>query len=160
MAASYNLLIVLAIASVTATMASTEFWVGGSSGWTINFDYQAWASDKVFHVGDTLVFSYPQGAHNVFKVNGTGFADCIKPTSNDAVLKSGHDVITLSSTGKKWYICAVKTHCSELKQKLVINVEEAEAPAPAPTSSANGIFTSSYQVFLVAAVALGIIAVM
>lgn len=93
-------------------------------------------------------------------MNGTGFTDCIKPTSNEAVLKSGHDVITLASTGKKWYICAVKTHCSEFKQKLVINVEEAvEAPAPAPTSSANGIFASSYLVFLVAAVALGIIAV-
>lgn len=51
--ASYNLLIVLAIASLTATMA-TEFWVGGPSGWTINVDYQAWAADKEFHVGDTL----------------------------------------------------------------------------------------------------------
>lgn len=108
------------------------------------------------------VFNYTQGAHNVFKVNGTGFNDCIKPTSNDpALLTSGHDVITLASTGKKWYICAVKTHCSEFKQKLVINVEEAvEAPAPAPTSSAQGIIASSYQLFLVAAVALGIIAVM
>lgn len=52
--ASYNLFIVLAIASVTATMASTQFWVGGPSGWTNNVDYQAWAADKVFHVGDTL----------------------------------------------------------------------------------------------------------
>ncbi|WOH06270.1 hypothetical protein DCAR_0625693 [Daucus carota subsp. sativus] len=158
--ASYNLFIVLALASVTATMASTEFWVGGSSGWTINVDYQAWAADKVFHVGDSLVFNYTQGAHNVFKVNGTAFASCIKPASNEA-LTSGHDVITLASTGKKWYICGVKTHCSEFKQKLVINVEEAvEAPAPAPTSSAPGIFASSYQVFLAAAVAVGIIAVM
>ncbi|KAL8095075.1 blue copper protein 1b-like [Apium graveolens] len=159
--ASYNLFILLAIASVTATMASTEFWVGDSSGWTIKYDYQAWAADKVFRVGDTLVFNYTQGAHNVFKVNGAGFANCTKPTSNDAVLTSGHDVVTLSSTGKKWYICGVKTHCSEFNQKLVINVEEAvEAPAPTPTSSANGVFASSYQAFLVAAVALGIIAVM
>lgn len=104
------------------------------------------------------VFNYTQGSHNVFKVNGTGFTDCIIPPSNEA-LTTGHDVITLASPGKKWYICGVKTHCSQFQQKLVINVEEeGPAPAPAPVSSAQGIFASSYQVFLMASIALGIIA--
>lgn len=31
-----------------------EHIVGDESGWTINFDYQAWAQGKVFHVGDKL----------------------------------------------------------------------------------------------------------
>lgn len=52
--ASYNLFIVLALAFFTATMASTEFWVGGTQGWNISVDYKAWAADKVFHVGDSL----------------------------------------------------------------------------------------------------------
>lgn len=54
--ASNNLLVVLAIAVVvfpSVTMA-TEYWVGDSKGWTVNFDYQAWASDKMFMVGDVL----------------------------------------------------------------------------------------------------------
>ena len=33
---------------------ATEFTVGDDSGWTINFDYNAWAKDKVFRVGDNL----------------------------------------------------------------------------------------------------------
>lgn len=35
------------------TMA-TEYWVGGDKGWTLDVDYQAWAKDKTFKVGDTL----------------------------------------------------------------------------------------------------------
>ena len=37
-----------------AVAMATEFTVGDDSGWTINFDYNAWAKDKVFRVGDNL----------------------------------------------------------------------------------------------------------
>ena len=37
-----------------AVAMATEFTVGDDQGWTINFDYVAWAKDKVFHVGDKL----------------------------------------------------------------------------------------------------------
>ncbi|RVW14261.1 hypothetical protein CK203_113114 [Vitis vinifera] len=67
------------LAFVLAAVAmATEFAVGDDQGWTINFDYEAWAKDKVFHVGDELVlrsilihgvFNYTAGWHNVFKVN-------------------------------------------------------------------------------------------
>ena len=33
---------------------ATEFTVGHDQEWTINFNYEAWAKDKVFHVGDEL----------------------------------------------------------------------------------------------------------
>ena len=43
------------LAFVLAAVAmATEFAVGDDQGWTINFDYEAWAKDKVFHVGDEL----------------------------------------------------------------------------------------------------------
>ncbi|MCL7041202.1 hypothetical protein MKW94_007554 [Papaver nudicaule] len=67
-----------------AISSATKHIVGDNSGWTIKFDYQAWASNKEFYVGDELVFMYPPGAHNVFKVNGTGFKECIKPPINEA----------------------------------------------------------------------------
>lgn len=35
------------------TMAK-DIIVGDDNGWKLNFDYQAWAKDKVFKVGDTL----------------------------------------------------------------------------------------------------------
>ena len=43
------------LAFVLAVVAmTTEFAVRDDQGWTINFDYEAWAKDKVFHVGDEL----------------------------------------------------------------------------------------------------------
>ena len=33
---------------------ATEFSIGDDQGWTINFNYEAWAKEKVFHVGDKL----------------------------------------------------------------------------------------------------------
>lgn len=37
-----------------AISLAKEFMVGDEKGWTIKFDYQAWAADKVFRVGDKL----------------------------------------------------------------------------------------------------------
>ncbi|KAM0069860.1 putative Phytocyanin domain, cupredoxin [Helianthus debilis subsp. tardiflorus] len=82
------------------------FVVGDDYGWTLNFDYQAWAKGKEFAVGDKLVFKYPVGKHNVFKVDGNGFKGCVVPASNES-WASGYDVITLTTPRKKWYICGV-----------------------------------------------------
>lgn len=41
---------------------ATEYVIGDANGWTINFDYQAWAKNKVFLVGDKL------GMHTFYMV--------------------------------------------------------------------------------------------
>ncbi|RVW11817.1 Stellacyanin [Vitis vinifera] len=111
---------------------ATEFTVGDDQGWTINFDYEAWAKEKVFWVGDKLVFKYTVGLHNVFKVNGTVFTNCTIPLANEA-LTTRNDEITLATPGRKWYICGVKDHCANYEQKVAITmVEEWASPAPAP----------------------------
>ncbi|KAL6327994.1 hypothetical protein AAG906_031338 [Vitis piasezkii] len=171
-------LAILAILLPAVAMA-TEFTVGDDQGWTINFDYEAWAKDKVFHVGDKLVFKYTAGRHNVFKVNGTAFTNCTIPPANEA-LTTGNDVITLATPGRKWYICGVNDHCANYGQKLAITVLEAwvspaSAPAasapstpaasapstpaaPAP-SSAYGISVSGYQLLMAAMVAVAFLVV-
>ncbi|KAF8398047.1 hypothetical protein HHK36_016973 [Tetracentron sinense] len=140
---------------IPAVSMAKEFIVGDEVGWTIRFDYQAWADGKDFHVGDKLVFRYPVGAHNVFKVNGTGFQNCIVPPVTEA-LTSGNDAITLATPGRNWYICGVGKHCEIGGQKLFITVQpESQAPIIAPsqalsyTSSVNGITTSIYQLVAV-----------
>ncbi|XP_008240517.1 PREDICTED: stellacyanin-like [Prunus mume] len=144
-------LITMVVILLPTIAMATEFVVGDENGWKPNFDYQAWAKDKVFHVGDTLVFNY-QPPHNVFKVNGTGFKECVKPTTNDQPpLTSGNDKIELKTAGNKWYICSVKDHCAALGQKLTINVMEGP-PAPAPSSAVRGFIFSGYQVFMAAIV--------
>ena len=55
MAPSVHLFIILAIvATLAPSISAVEFVVGDGTGWTINFDYQAWAQGKEFHVGDKL----------------------------------------------------------------------------------------------------------
>ncbi|KAK6944185.1 Phytocyanin domain [Dillenia turbinata] len=113
-------LVVIGVVLPSLTLA-TEFIVGDDSGWNTNFDYKAWAKGKVFTVGDKLVFKYPVGKHNVFKVNGTGFHHCIIPPANEA-FTTGNDIITVLTPGKKWYICGVGKHCAKLGMKLAIRV--------------------------------------
>ncbi|KAI3925365.1 hypothetical protein MKW92_022623 [Papaver armeniacum] len=155
MAANKQFFIVLAIVAIIlpSVATATDYTVGDDSGWNNNFDYAAWAKDKQFYVGDTLLFKYESGSHNVLKVNGTGFKECIKPDPSLA-LATGNDVITLATSGRKWYICGIKQHCTQ-GQKLFITVQDGAAPQPAPWSSANGILASGYQMVLIAMVAIG-----
>ncbi|PON64086.1 Cupredoxin, partial [Trema orientale] len=55
MASSKQLFITLAIiAIIIPSISAVEYIVGDEKGWTTNFDYQAWAQGKEFHVGDKL----------------------------------------------------------------------------------------------------------
>ncbi|KAK2983984.1 hypothetical protein RJ640_027309 [Escallonia rubra] len=149
-------IVILAIVS-PALVSAKDFIVGDDKGWTTNFDYQTWAQGKDFRVGDRLVFQYPVGAHNVFKVNGTGFESCIKPAPTEA-LTSGNDAIVLATPGRKWYICGIGQHCAAAGQKLFITVNsEWMAPSPSPSAnSANGIipkfFPTAMMVVLIVSI--------
>ncbi|CAB4279714.1 unnamed protein product [Prunus armeniaca] len=116
------------------SLASTHYVVGDNKGWTINFDYQAWARVKLFYVGDSLVFNYPGGVHNVVKVSRIGFHQCAPPLGSEP-LTSRKDVIKLATAGRKWYICGVAMHCAVGGQKLAITVlpsSFASSPSPTP----------------------------
>ncbi|KAL2333290.1 hypothetical protein Fmac_014503 [Flemingia macrophylla] len=131
-------LVVIATIFLPSIAMAKEIVVGGDHGWTIGFDYAAWAADKTFQVGDTLVFNYDVGKHNVFKVNGTLFLSCTVPPASEA-LSTGSDRIVLATPGRKWYICGVAGHCSA-GQKLVITVQPQTQsptlpPSPAPALS-------------------------
>lgn len=53
--ASTKLFMVLVIAAIfVPSISAVDYVVGDDKGWTINFDYQSWALDKVFYVGDKL----------------------------------------------------------------------------------------------------------
>jgi hypothetical protein len=52
--ASAQFFILAILAILVPSILATEFMVGDRKGWTINFDYQAWAKGKEFHVGDKL----------------------------------------------------------------------------------------------------------
>ncbi|KAJ4843504.1 hypothetical protein Tsubulata_020495, partial [Turnera subulata] len=128
---------------VPSTLA-TQHVVGDDAGWNNNnFDYQAWAQGKEFH--------YPQGSHNVIKVNGTGFQQCMAPAGAEK-FTSGNDVITLSTPGRKWYICGFGNHCESGNQKLAITVMDMwGSPAPSPTSPSSSATKVAYFGWIAAA---------
>ncbi|KAL3499458.1 hypothetical protein ACH5RR_038551 [Cinchona calisaya] len=125
------------VASFASSILAKDIVVGDDSGWKLNFDYQDWANGKEFNVGDNLIFNYPKGAHNVYKVDGNGFQQCTYPNGEDA-LTSGKDVITLATPGKKWYICGVGNHC-ESGMKLVINVQQKVGSSDQNSAAPRGI---------------------
>ncbi|XP_057994401.1 blue copper protein 1b-like [Hevea brasiliensis] len=133
----------LLVAVVPITTLAKEYIVGDESGWTVGYDYQAWAQGKDFQVGDKLVFQFPVGAHNVFKVNGTAFQNCTVPSLNEA-LTTGKDTIVLTTPGKKGYICGVGKHCEVGGQKLAI-VVQSQAPAPAPSMAPSPLSGIPYK---------------
>ncbi|MFS7966153.1 putative Phytocyanin domain, cupredoxin [Helianthus anomalus] len=61
--------IIVASMQCHGTMAQTTHIVGDASGWTIlnggTAAYTTWASQKTFIVGDTLLFNFTNGQHDV-----------------------------------------------------------------------------------------------
>jgi hypothetical protein len=45
---------VIAVVFLPALASATDHVVGDGRGWTLGFDYAAWAESKEFTVGDTL----------------------------------------------------------------------------------------------------------
>lgn len=103
------------------------------------------------------MFNYISPNHDVYKVNGTAFNDCIAPLDAEK-FTSGNDKIELKTAGNKWYLCGKSGHCST-GQKLSITVSNSSAPQPAPSSSSApaAIFFSVYQVFIALVVILGVV---
>ncbi|KAL8114510.1 blue copper protein 1a-like [Apium graveolens] len=152
--ATTNLLVAFALISAIIVPAlATEFIVGDDNGWRTNFDYQTWAAGKEFHVGDKLIFKYSAGVHNVHRADSVSFPNCA-PSATSVALTTGNDVITLSSEGKKWYICTKASHCATGNMKLAITVlPQMESPAPAPpaVSAATVHRASTYFAWITAA---------
>ncbi|KAI7993797.1 Uclacyanin 1 [Camellia lanceoleosa] len=127
---------IVAIGVVVSPTLATDYIVGDDNGWMLNFDYQGWAQGKDFRVGDNLIFNYPQGAHNVLKVNGTEFQQCAAPATTIALI-TGNDVIPLLTPGRKWYMCGVGRHCATGNMKLAITVLPLlQSPAASPSTGA------------------------
>ncbi|KAG2545316.1 blue copper protein 1a-like [Panicum virgatum] len=122
----------LAVAFLPALAAATEHWVGDDKGWTLGFNYSAWAQTKQFKVGDTLVFKYSEPSHTVVEVSGADFKTCTKP-ENSKVLTTGQDQVTLSEAGRRWFVCGVGAHCQN-GMKVRIDVLAAEEAASGPSA--------------------------
>ncbi|KAK4435192.1 Lamin-like protein [Sesamum alatum] len=129
---AFLIAVIAAIAFAVPASAAYNYTVGDDAGWKLGVNYTQWAEGKDFRVGDKLVFMYNKDAHNLAKVSGDDFKQCVASNKSN-ILSSGNEEITLSAPGKKWYICSVADHCSK-GMKLVITVSAADGPAPPPAT--------------------------
>ncbi|KAH8510574.1 hypothetical protein H0E87_008214 [Populus deltoides] len=87
-------------------MAARLYQVGGSAGWTSmgDVDYQDWAANKKFHVGDTLVFHHNYRFHDV------------------------------KQTWPFYFISAFPDHCQARQKIDILVTPETSSPTPPPLS--------------------------
>ncbi|XVF54885.1 hypothetical protein PTKIN_Ptkin05aG0216600 [Pterospermum kingtungense] len=116
------LLCVLAIFCLILPSDAAMYVVGGTSGWDISTDIDSWASDKIFNVGDVLLFQY-SSYHNVIEVTKQGFETCNTTDTLRTFFSNGNTTVTLSKAGSRYFVCGSKLHCLG-GMKLRVNVKE------------------------------------
>ncbi|VFQ77143.1 unnamed protein product [Cuscuta campestris] len=111
--------------------------VGGAAGWTVpsgGASYVAWASNRTFLVGDTLVFNFATGFHDVAKVTKSAYDKCNTTTPNSLLTVAPANIV-LNSAGQHYFMCTFSQHCP-LGQKLAITVSPTSPspsiPSPSP----------------------------
>ncbi|KAM3360652.1 blue copper protein-like [Capsicum galapagoense] len=127
----------VSVAPAPGSVAQT-YIVGDNMGWNVPtggpVSYQRWTNGKSFKVGDTLVFNFVNGAHNVATVSKAAYDSC-STTSPINTISTGPARITLTNSGEHYYVCTFPRHCS-LGQKLAINVTGSDSAAPTPSIAA------------------------
>ncbi|OMO81123.1 Plastocyanin-like protein [Corchorus capsularis] len=135
---------VLGVAAMFQGTSAVTYTVGDATGWRIptNTDfYDDWNDNKVFHVGDILIFNFTTGAHDVAEVKTENAYDtCATAAANlVSTITTGPASITLNRTGDHYFICTFGTHCAS-GQKVQIEVEMGTSPPSTtpPTSPTPG----------------------
>ncbi|KAK2966221.1 hypothetical protein RJ640_010038 [Escallonia rubra] len=117
---------------------AVTYTVGDKLGWVVPpggpIAYSTWAYDKIFVVGDTLVFNFENGTQDVaVLVSKSAYESC--DTSNTTtVLTTSPAKITLTTAGEHFFTSTYSRHCY-FGQKLAINVTAGSSATP-PSSSA------------------------
>ncbi|KAL3747726.1 hypothetical protein ACJRO7_016520 [Eucalyptus globulus] len=143
-------LVVAILACLGGAVATTEYVVGDSRGWTASPNitvgyYDEWATNKTFTGGDSLKFVW-NGTHNVAFVTKEEYDNCTKEIS--ATLGGLAYIYTLPAyaNGPHYFISTIDSDC-ENGQKLAINVISL-TPAKSPNSSASSITAGALSVLV------------
>ncbi|XP_057516720.1 basic blue protein [Amaranthus tricolor] len=124
--------------------SATKHIVGGSDGWDESTDYDSWAKTQTFAVGDTLVFKYTPGLHNVAELGSENeYKSC--DTSNAAnSMSTGNDVVKLDKVGTRYFACGTSGHCSAgMKLKVNVVAADKQSSSSSPTSDSSSSSSSS-----------------
>ncbi|KAF8694582.1 hypothetical protein HU200_038111 [Digitaria exilis] len=111
----------LLVCSASVVAAETHV-VGDSKGWGFSMSYDSWSSGKTFAAGDTLVFNYQGGVHNVVAVSESEYRSCKVRSASDMVATSCCTAKFELKKGVNYFICGVPGHCAAgMKIRVVAN---------------------------------------
>ncbi|KAJ6985796.1 hypothetical protein D5086_018648 [Populus alba] len=143
--------------------------VGDELEWNTGANFGSWSQKYNFSVGDTLVFKYVKGQHNVYEVIEATYRSCNASTGVSATYESGNDQIELKKAKKYWFICNIAGHCLG-GMRFFIDVKEANStntrpttpqsepiPPPPPANSCAAIYVFDGWSFWVSLVAFGVL---
>ncbi|KAK3445962.1 hypothetical protein EUGRSUZ_A01733 [Eucalyptus grandis] len=110
--------------------AAASYTVGGpNGGWDTATNVQTWASSQKFLAGDTLVFQYAP-SHDVTEVNKAEYDSC-QATSPIKTSTGGSTTVSLTSPGKRYFICSTPGHCTAGMKLEVDTLAATSSPPPA-----------------------------
>jgi len=118
---------------------AANYTVGDGQGWKLSVNYTNWTSDKTFHVGDNLIFTYLSTSHDVEEVSESAYTSC--STSNALqTYTGGSNTIPLNTTGGRYFICGIAGHClGGMKVDITVTAASSNStPSPPPPSTTNG----------------------
>ena len=139
MAARRTILLAVAAMAVLSTASAAIYNVGEPGGaWDLSTNYGTWASSRNFKADDQIVFKYSHQAHDVLEVSKADYDSC-STASHVSTFNSGNDVVTLTTTGTRYFICGFPGHCTGgMKVKIdVMPGSSSTSPAPASGPSAS-----------------------
>ncbi|XP_030546357.1 uclacyanin 1 isoform X3 [Rhodamnia argentea] len=114
--------------------AAASYTVGGpNGGWDTTTDVQTWASSQKFLIGDTLVFQYAP-SHDVTEVTKADYDSC-QATSPIKTSTGGSSTVSLTSPGKRYFICSTPGHCAGGMKLEVDTLAATSTPPPAASPS-------------------------
>ncbi|KAG6553851.1 hypothetical protein Mapa_004768 [Marchantia paleacea] len=96
--------------------------VGDEAGWTLGFDYSAWAAANPVRVSDILVFKYDNTSHTVTSLNTKEEFDSCDFTTPKKNRASGFSNVVMAEVGPRYYACSIGLHCQN-GMKLMVDVQ-------------------------------------
>ncbi|XP_076939716.1 umecyanin-like [Bidens hawaiensis] len=118
--------VILSFMAIRYSATAVQHIVGDANGWVIPMNrsfYTDWASMNIFTIGDSLVFDFPTGTHDVAEVSKDDYDHC-HVSNPGSTIKTGPATISLTVAGDHYYICSLEGHCL-FGQSLAINVGNA-----------------------------------
>ncbi|XP_015881058.3 uclacyanin 1 [Ziziphus jujuba] len=114
---------------------AANYTVGApNGGWDTSTQLQVWASSQSFLVGDNLIFQYDSTNHDVVEVRKSDYDSC-QPNNPIQTYNDGTTSITLSSPGKRYFICGTLGHCGQGMKLEIDTLATSPSPSPTPSSS-------------------------